>query len=171
MAEFVGNIPDGSGKRGNFVIQQSLPEKKCCKCGEVKSLAQYYKHPSMADGHSGKCKECTKVDVKSNRLARLEQYAGYERMRLNRPERQEQIKRCAQNRKQNRPLRVRATYLTSNAIRDGRLVRQPCEVCGTTENVQAHHDDYSKPLDVRWLCFVHHRQVHGQLKYLKQRSA
>lgn len=44
----------------------------------------------------------------------------------------------------------------------GRLVRKPCEACGS-EKSQAHHDDYSKPLDVRWFCFKHHREIgHGQ---------
>jgi hypothetical protein len=47
------------------------------------------------------------------------------------------------------------------AIRDGRLVSGPCEVCDTTENICAHHDDYEKPLDVRWLCREHHADLHG----------
>lgn len=46
------------------------------------------------------------------------------------------------------------------AIRKGYLIRQPCEVCSTEIDVQAHHDDYSKPLDVRWLCRKHHREHH-----------
>ena len=32
----------------------------------------------------------------------------------------------------------------SNAIRDGRLRRGPCEVCGVTEHVDGHHDDYAE---------------------------
>lgn len=59
------------------------------------------------------------------------------------------------------------------AVKSGRLVKQPCEVCGelpawTGEpskpgayaTVVAHHDDYSKPLDVRWLCRWHHAEHH-----------
>jgi len=51
------------------------------------------------------------------------------------------------------------------AKQTGRLEAQPCEVCGETKNVHAHHDDYSKPLEVRWLCPKHHRALH-----LKQES-
>lgn len=39
--------------------------------------------------------------------------------------------------------------------RRGKLIPQPCEVCASTENIQMHHDDYSKPLEVRWLCDRH----------------
>ena len=39
-----------------------------------------------------------------------------------------------------------------------KLVKRPCEMCGA--DAQAHHEDYSKPLEVRWLCPVHHRQRH-----------
>lgn len=38
------------------------------------------------------------------------------------------------------------------AQRRGRLVRQPCEICGATRNVEKHHDDYHRPYSVRWLC-------------------
>jgi hypothetical protein len=53
----------------------------------------------------------------------------------------------------------RAHWTVHNAIRDGRLTRQPCEICGAA-NTDAHHDDYSLPLDVRWLCRKHHGQQH-----------
>ena len=54
------------------------------------------------------------------------------------------------------PDKYRARTAVGNAVRDGRLTREPCEACGTTERVEAHHDDYSKPLEVRWLCKAHH---------------
>lgn len=47
------------------------------------------------------------------------------------------------------------------AIEAGVLVRQPCEACGAAR-VHAHHDDYCKPLDVRWLCPEHHREHHRE---------
>lgn len=45
------------------------------------------------------------------------------------------------------------------AINSGALVPEPCVVCGR-ENVDGHHEDYSKPLDVIWLCRMHHRWRH-----------
>ena len=54
---------------------------------------------------------------------------------------------------------VRAHHLVERAIRRGDLKRHACEVC-KSEKVDAHHDDYSKPLDVRWLCRLHHLQHH-----------
>ena len=50
------------------------------------------------------------------------------------------------------------------AVQAGLLIRKPCDVCGATENVQAHHDDYDKPLDVRWLCMSHHKLLHARLR-------
>lgn len=48
-----------------------------------------------------------------------------------------------------------------NAIRRGDLLPSACEVCGEI-TVHAHHDDYSKPLDVRWLCPAHHHEHHAK---------
>jgi len=46
-------------------------------------------------------------------------------------------------------------------VRRGKLERRPCEHCGRA--AQAHHGDYSKPLDVRWLCRAHHLALHRLL--------
>ena len=53
-----------------------------------------------------------------------------------------------------------ARDLVNSEIRKGYLIPQPCEACGTSISIEAHHDDYSKPLHVRWLCVVHHREHH-----------
>ena len=54
----------------------------------------------------------------------------------------------------------RARDKVYHAIRAGKLVKQPCEVCGS-ELVEAHHDDYNYPLQVRWLCKKHHTDWHA----------
>lgn len=50
------------------------------------------------------------------------------------------------------------------ALRTGRLQRKPCERCGETKLVHAHHDDYSKRREVMWLCPLHHKQRHRELR-------
>ena len=62
--------------------------------------------------------------------------------------------------KERYPERVKARQIVADAIRAGKLKREPCEKCGGTI-VHAHHDDYEKPLDVKWLCRKHHRDEHG----------
>jgi hypothetical protein len=52
-----------------------------------------------------------------------------------------------------------ARSLLNQAVLRGKLTRGPCEVCGSTR-VHGHHDDYAKPLDVRWLCAKHHKALH-----------
>jgi len=49
-----------------------------------------------------------------------------------------------------------------DAIRRGKLVRLPCEVCGK-KRVDGHHSDYNRPLDVKWLCRTHHIEEHQRL--------
>jgi hypothetical protein len=61
------------------------------------------------------------------------------------------------------PDKHRAAVAVSHAIRDGRLYKGACEVCGTSDNVDGHHDDYTKPLDVRWLCRLHHKEHHRRV--------
>jgi ribosomal protein S27AE len=56
-------------------------------------------------------------------------------------------------------IKVSANRKVQNCIKRGLLLRQPCERCGSTP-AQAHHDDYSRPLDVRWLCPSHHVNWH-----------
>ncbi len=59
------------------------------------------------------------------------------------------------------PEKRQAHKAVANAILHGRMVRQPCEVCGASR-AEAHHDDYARPLDVRWLCMPHHRDLHAE---------
>lgn len=60
------------------------------------------------------------------------------------------------------PYRARANKILTQAIKNKRIVRQPCEICG--EKAIAHHDYYGHPLDVIWLCDIHHKARHTYLK-------
>jgi hypothetical protein len=54
--------------------------------------------------------------------------------------------------------RKAARHAVDYALTAGRLKRELCVKCG--DKAQAHHEDYSRPLDVVWLCARHHRELH-----------
>lgn len=58
-------------------------------------------------------------------------------------------------------IKVAARRAVTNAVRDGRLEKGKCERLGPDckGRVEGHHEDYSRPLEVRWLCGHHHREV------------
>lgn len=54
-----------------------------------------------------------------------------------------------------------AQVALNNAIRDGRVVKpSACQKCGQVRKLQAHHHDYTTPLEVDWLCIPCHRTHH-----------
>ena len=69
------------------------------------------------------------------------------------------IERAKKNNKRYKGER-KAQSLLWKAIDRGKIVRQPCEVCGC-EKADAHHQDYNKPLEVIWLCRKHHKEWHN----------
>jgi hypothetical protein len=62
------------------------------------------------------------------------------------------------------PLKLKAYVAFKAAIRKGEVRRQPCQRCGSTVRVHGHHEDYTRPLDVIWLCHpchgLEHRKTH-----------
>jgi len=132
--------------------------KKCFKCNQEKPLSDFYKHKLMADGYLGKCKSCAKNDSyerRHNSDAR-EKILEYDRARGNR-----QSYSYVKEFREKYPKKYKAHCIINNAIRNKKLFREPCIICGK-ENAHAHHDDYDKPLNVRWLCPEHHMQWHAK---------
>lgn len=141
-----------------------MTTKKCFKCGQEKELDEFYVHSEMADGHLGKCKGCARTDVSTHYRANRTHYAEYEKLRFMSAERKEKTIEYQRKRRINNPEKCVAYSVVSRAVRDGRLEKKPCEVCGS-EYSQAHHDDYSQPLKVVWLCRTHHLERHGKQSY------
>lgn len=147
--------------------------KTCFKCGSVKPLTDFYRHPRMADGHLNKCIQCARMDVArrvasksatdvawvaSERERQRKKQAGYRLAGLAAPTTKEIRDRWNERNKHKRA----AHFAMQRAIRSGKLIRaSSCEQCGATGRIEGHHTDYSKPLDVQWLCV----SCHGKTRH------
>lgn len=69
--------------------------------------------------------------------------------------------------KREHPDRVRANWIVSERYRHGKLSPKPCVLCGNIDS-QAHHQDYSKPLEITWLCPSCHSNVHFAVREIKE---
>lgn len=136
-----------------------LAMKTCFKCGQSKPLSEYYRHAGMSDGYLNKCKECAKRDAWKNRQDNLEHYREYDRSRAKLPKRISASQSITAEYRKRYPERYRANNLVSSALKGGKLTKLNCWVCGAGK-VEAHHPDYSRPLEVVWLCPEHHKEIH-----------
>lgn len=148
--------------------------KNCTACGRTKPIIDFYKHPQMADGHWNQCKECVKARVRKHRRENLERIQEYDRRRGQLPHRKaankarapryvEKKKDVIRRYQDANPERRKAHILVGSAIKSGKLKVKPCERCGFAFGVQAHHEDYSKPLEVVWLCTPCHGERHREI--------
>ncbi len=131
--------------------------KTCIACKMQKARTEFYAHPRMADGLLGRCKECQK-DLSRASYKAAGGRPAYEKAREQEPARKAKKAVYQKTYRAKNPDKAQARAALGRAVRSGKLKREPCEMCGTTVRVQAHHHDYAKPLDVRWLCFQHHRE-------------
>ena len=159
-----------------------MKEKVCFKCNILKPLSDFYKHSKMGDGHLNKCKVCTKKDVHNHREDNLEKVREYDRNRPNREERAQTNKEYAKtprgreasatgrrNYRAKQKLRYKAHNLLSYAVLSGNILRpETCSCCGVGCIPHGHHNDYSKPLEVVWVCVTCHTKFHNHVKELER---
>ena len=158
--------------------------KICRKCGEAKDLSQFYKHGQMEDGHLNFCISCKKSDAGEYRNANLERIKEYDRKRgrtewhkgrskiyreklmAGNPEeyksmRKQTVKKHREKFREKNLARV----ILNNAVRDGNILKpEHCGICGGKAKLEAHHFDYSKPLEVIWVCDSCHKGIHVMLR-------
>lgn len=134
------------------------PVKVCRGCKSTLSLSEFYAHKMMSDGHLNFCKPCVRQRVR-DRERRLRET---DREWLEKERARARAK--ARSQKPRKRRKRSANWNTTNAVRDGRLTPATCcETCGHDFSVyrrEAHHHDYEKPLDVRWLCSLCHGKEH-----------
>ena len=131
---------------------------KLCKTPGCLTAGQenFYKHPEMGDGYLSYCKACVKERLRHQRRTDPK-VRERDRLRYrSNPERQAQLKALSKTATQ---AERRARNAVSNAIRAGKLTRpDTCGACSKPGFIEAAHIDYSRPLDIRWLCRSCHRR-------------
>lgn len=131
--------------------------KKCLICKESKHEEFFYKDSSRKDGQSPRCKNCERLMLRERRQKHKAVFSKKDR---NYYQKHKEI--TLAKRKEDYVLnknKIQARGLVKTAISNGKLKKMACEKCGD-RNVAAHHPDYSKPLEVVWLCPQCHMQLH-----------
>lgn len=131
---------------------RSEVQVKCKSCGLEKDPSLFY------DSNPRTCKECIKMRVRLNRKEKLEYYREYDRQRGSR-----QDYSYTKEYREKYPNKYKAHVKVNNYLRDSKIIKlELCELCGSSENIVGHHDDYLRPLDIRWLCQGCHVQWHKE---------
>lgn len=126
----------------------------CKTCQQTKTPADFY------SGVASRCKDCHKAAMKHIRLTNP-RVQEYDRARYHEPDRKKKTRLIAEKWRRDNPEAYRAQTAVNNAVRDGRLKKTPCVMCGSEKNIHGHHKDYTRPLDVVWLCATCHHRVHA----------
>lgn len=153
--------------------------RMCSVCGIEKQLEENFWKRATKNGFFNRCIDCmTKI---KKAVRQTPEHKAHERAyrARNRAKVLETKRRyCERNRdkvlEKNRKYREQhgstrgttrtAHSIVANAIKSGKLVRpERCQGCLELKPVQAHHDDYDKPLDVQWLCQRCHSRLHARL--------
>jgi hypothetical protein len=111
-------------------------------------MEDFYRHSAMSDGHLGKCKDCTKLDMRIDRDTKP-RVREYDRERAKLPHRIANAVRITRAWRLKHKDRVRAHNMAANAKLTAPAL---CEGCGLPKKLEKHHPDYSKPLLVVWFC-------------------
>ena len=118
--------------------------KKCSRCGIEKPYEAFSPDRRRPDGCYSSCRECLRGRYKQRPELRLAQRRRWA------------LKKQASN-----DPKFRARIALNNARRDGRIIRpDACSKCGCECIPHGHHTDYSKPLEVIWLCHPCHVEEH-----------
>jgi hypothetical protein len=148
-------------------------ERVCLDCGSKFSLPENFAQTSQSNQSktSRRCRSCIRrrdhESYARHREARVEGARAYSQ----RPEAKALRDKRHESSINKYPEKESARRLVRNAVSTGKIIKpKVCQGCNKEElkhKLHAHHEDYSKPLDVVWLCFGCHRKVHGKNYYGK----
>ena len=151
-----------------------VDSKRCPGCVTVKDISAFARNRARPDGRNNYCRECSRersvehnranpamVKIRRERWALNHPGGSAAKQRRHREAHPEIVRARTRAERENHPTRVSARKKVHYALKTGLLVRPDrCEGCGSSTKVQAHHEDYERPLSVRWLCARCHKSTH-----------
>lgn len=156
-----------------------ITEKVCKSCNQLLPINSFYFHPLVKTKSTGKCISCIKEYNDKHKEEKKEQKREYDKKRNQLPHRIEARKKYArENRdivnaisnrwsKNNRKKR-NAEQQAYRALLNGKIEKTPCAGCGRTDDLEMHHRDYDKPVEVIFLCHTCHSLEHKQKREEKR---
>ncbi len=119
--------------------------KICSRCKVEKELSEFSKNRARRDGFQHACKECRREAEQKYQQTEAGGVAH---------------RKASRNYRLCHPEKIKTRYTINNALVAGKLTRpSPCEGCLKKRFAQAHHEDYSKPFEIDWLCKKCHVNV------------
>lgn len=169
--EELGLKPWGSGRKETCSdcgqIKENINAGYCNKCHRKKDREWRIKTGRSLKNRTGAC-QCGRPFASYSNCYCVECASEWRKNYLNsHPDIKKRMYERNNERRRNDPeemVKVYVRSITGRAIKRGDLVRGYCEICHTHLEIEAHHDDYTKPLDVRWLCKKHHAEHHKNEK-------
>lgn len=155
--------------------------KVCSKCSMEKSEDCFWKRNNRKCLVNSECKECCSsrrrkfysentVEILENRKKyyreNIERFAEYTRKHQKNNKRfREYQNKYLINKRKTHDQKFLARQIVQLALK-GKMIFKPskCTRCVNTQKIEAHHEDYSKPLDILWVCFTCHRLIHKESK-------
>lgn len=161
-----------------------MTTKTCRECGEEKDLSLFLAQTRMAGGYLNQCKQCIATSKKTwvvrnrdkvrayfnkyNRTSkgRAAQKRHYAKLKAT-PRYAEKLVERNRARALKHPIKIAARITVRQAKYHGELSSsEKCSQCQSGENIHGHHEDYTKPLDIEWLCGDCHGLRHQEINRL-----
>lgn len=145
----------------SLLIEAAPATKRCAKCGRELPVSEFNKKRNSRDGLQDTCRKCFSDYNRERYASDRERFKSQvKRYRSENPDRElkTRLKACKKN-----PTARNAYKVVDAALRAGVITRPDvCYGCGCSSSehrIEAHHHDYSKSLDVIWLCTPCHRRM------------
>ncbi len=135
-------------------------ERICKRCKKILPIEQFIKAKDKPFGRGYRCVDCNRLNYRARRERNKETHRRKDRAYYEK-HREEILEKRRLYLKENK-VKVAARQKVKNAVFNGTLVRPKfCSKCNVDCWPDAHHEDYSKPLEVEWLCRKCHQIKHN----------